>query len=145
MQSSLVALAFVALIACAAVPSALGLPNRHLLQNPQCQTYAQGLATDCAQFLGTVQSSMNLNGASDAQLMAAIGNNKPSPTCCGDIQKVLSNGCRCDANVEALAQGLGIQPSGFFTLGRAGVLACGLPSNTDSAPNPCPPANTGGK
>ncbi len=45
----------------------------------QCQTYAQGLATDCAQFLGTVQSSMNLNGASDAQLMAAIGNNKPSP------------------------------------------------------------------
>lgn len=57
----------------------------------QCQTYAQSLATDCSQFLGTVQSSSNLNGASDAQLQAAIGNNKPSPTCCGTIQKTLSN------------------------------------------------------
>ena len=35
-------------------------------------------------------------------------------------QWYLMQGCRCDANVEALAQGLGIQPSGFFTLGRAG-------------------------
>lgn len=31
-------------------------------------------------------------------------------------------GCRCDANVVALAQGLGIQPAGFSTLGRAGRL-----------------------
>ena len=46
----------------------------------QCQTYAQRLATDCAQFLSTVQSSSNLVGASDAQLQAAIGSNKPSPT-----------------------------------------------------------------
>ena len=45
----------------------------------QCQTYAQSLATDCAQFLGAVQSSSNLNGASDAQLEAAIGSNKPTP------------------------------------------------------------------
>ncbi|CAK0780045.1 hypothetical protein CVIRNUC_004922 [Coccomyxa viridis] len=123
----------------------MGFPNRHLMQNPQCQTYAQSLATDCAQFLGAVQSSSNLNGASDAQLEAAIGSNKPTPACCADIKDTLSNGCRCDANVQSLAQGLGIQPAGFYTLGRAGVLACGLPSNTDSAPNPCPAANTGGK
>ena len=39
----------------------------------------------------------------------------------------LAQGCRCDANVEALAQGLGIQPSGFFTLGRAGRSSTCLP------------------
>ena len=46
---------------------------------PSARTYAQSLATDCAQFLGAVQSSSNLNGASDAQLEAAIGSNKPTP------------------------------------------------------------------
>ena len=44
-----------------------------------CQSYAQSLATDCGQFLVLVQSDASLNGASDAQLEAAIGNSKPSP------------------------------------------------------------------
>ena len=44
-----------------------------------CQTYAQGLATDCSQFLVLIQSDASLNGASDAQLEAAIGKTKPSP------------------------------------------------------------------
>ena len=33
MQSSTFAMAFTALLACVAVPSALGVPSRHLLQN----------------------------------------------------------------------------------------------------------------
>ena len=61
-------------------PIVMLLRNSSCACAAQCQTYAQGLATDCAQFLSVVQSSSNLVGASDAQLQAAIGSNKPSPT-----------------------------------------------------------------
>ena len=41
-------------------------------------------------------------------------------------------GCRCDANVQSLAQGLGIQPAGFYTLGRAGMQLF-----LNALPHPC--------
>ncbi|CAL5226848.1 g9714 [Coccomyxa viridis] len=140
-----------AVLLCALAASTLPATSA---QNPACTADAQSLVNDCSNLITLFssdptlrQQATALNGASDAQIQAAINatpNAKPSPACCADVQKTLSAGCRCDSNVVPLAQGLGLQPGQFFTIGRAGILACGLPSNTDTAPNPCA-APAGGK
>ena len=58
----------------------------------QCQPLASSLVNDCNQFLGVIQSQATaLAGATDAQIQAAVAGKTPSPTCCGTVQKVLSN------------------------------------------------------
>jgi hypothetical protein len=43
-----------------------------------CQSATNNLVNQCGSFLGLIQSNAALIGASDQQIEAAIGNNKPS-------------------------------------------------------------------
>ncbi|BDA43212.1 hypothetical protein COCOBI_04-2240 [Coccomyxa sp. Obi] len=142
MRASMMPLAFLAVAMVALLPTSSALPHRTLLQG--CQPLATSLINDCSQFLGVIQANANLVNPSQAQLQTLVNNNpKPSPTCCSTVQKVLSQGCRCDPTVSGIASSVGIQPSGFETLSRSGILACNLPPNTDTAPNPCPGSSAG--
>ena len=44
----------------------------------------------------------------------------PDRDCLIEAASYAWQGCRCDSNVVPLAQGLGLQPGQFYTLGRAG-------------------------
>ncbi|CAL8468804.1 g8345 [Coccomyxa elongata] len=143
MKASMMPLAFLAVAMVALLPTSSALPHRTLLQG--CQPLATQLINDCNQFLGIIQQNAGLVNPTDAQLQALVAGKTPSPTCCATVQEVLSQGCRCDPTVSGIAASVGIQPSGFETLSRTGILACKLPPNTDTAPNPCPGGSSAGK
>lgn len=59
-------------------------PRVFLAVTAVCQSASNALVNDCGQFLGQIQSAQasqpQLANGNDAQIQAAIGGQKPSPT-----------------------------------------------------------------
>ncbi|CAL5226849.1 g9715 [Coccomyxa viridis] len=129
-----------AVLVCALAASTLPAASS---QNPACKADAQSLVNSCrdlyAVFDNRIQNRLPQD-AIEAQLNAAIESTDlmPSPACCAHLQKTLSQGCRCDSNAAPVFKGAGIVPSYLYTYSRTGILACHLPTNTDTAPRTCP-------